>query len=528
MNLKFYRIIGNVLTEGIEKSYKAGLASIVKLNKKEILRLKDDDEPEMFKINYTGTDKELLEYFKTEAFEVAAVSSKELEDKLKKLAADIMEGNHPLAKGEKNIKNIWTAEAQNLIGDYVPVKDMPPPSQLNTNLQTAMNAAFHGSRYNRLQDPSIKELYPAYQYKTRKDSRVRDEHRALDDKIFYSDDGIWKSIIPPNGWNCRCYYNPLNQDEVNSEKNIIHPITTEEERVNIIREAKIAKNFNKNPAIHKSIYGKWLDDKGEALGIFTIMKKTFKENLKPDNYFKDKKALEIFLDENTAPFRYIEPTLENWVKEVPENKLIVLGYTAYFNNKLKIKDREGTFTTFEKLIEKGKDDGRHLLMGLIKPTLSNPLIVIKDHDALIFVKSFKTETGRIDYNSIAYEKGDLLEIVSNYGRDKLEKLFQKVRDGEVLVFSASSSEKTGFSSRGTSHSQPGGLANLPKLESFDHNYNELWSMTAFKGRMNNLEANYIYYLPDGVKVIKKVDNEFKKPIYRDYSELDNYRIGVPL
>lgn len=528
MNLEFYRIIGSILTEGIEKSYKAGLASIVKLNKKEILRLKDDDEPEMFKINYTGTDKELLEYFKTEAFEVAAVSSKELEDKLKKLAADIIEGNHPLAKGENNIKNIWTAEAQNIIADYIPIQNMPSPAYLNTNLQTAMNAAYHGSRYKRLQDPSIKGLYPAYQYKTRKDARVRDEHRALDDKIFYSDDEIWKSIIPPNGWNCRCYYDPLNQDEVNSDKNIIHPITTEEERVYIIRDARIAKNFNKNPAIHKSIYGEWLDDKGKALGIYELMKKSFKERRSFEVVFKDKKDLEKYLENNTVPFRYVKPTIDNWDIEFKDNKIVIMGFEGYFNNKLKIKDKDGTYTTFEKIIELGKKDGRDELIGLIKPTLQDPLLIIRnERGALVFIKSFKNEDKRIDFCSITYDKGDLLEIVSTYRRE-LSDIFNELKKGEVLYFYSVALKSSGKLSRNTSPPLPGFFGSETKIESKDKNYNELWSMTAFKGRMNNLEANYIYYLPDGIKVIKKKNNEMKKPIFKDYSELDNYRIGVPL
>lgn len=526
MNLEFYRIIGNILTEGIEKSYKAGLASVVKLNKKEILRLKDNEEPELFKINYTGTDKELLEYFKTEAFEIAAVSSEELEEKLKKLAVDIIEGNHPLAKGEKDIKELWIAEAQNLIGEYVPVADMPPPSYLNTNLQTAMNSAYHGSRFNRLQDPSIKGLYPAYQYKTRKDAKVREEHRALDDKIFYADDEIWKSILPPNGWNCRCYYDPLSQDEVNIDSNVVEPITSPEERIRIIKEARIAKNFNNNSVIHRSIYGAWLDEKGKALGIFESIKAAYKNSISTEVLFKDKSQLNRLLDYNVEPFRYIEPTQENWDKEFMENKIKVFGIDAYFKNDLKIKDREGTFTCFEKIIELGKKDGRHNYIGLIKPTLERPLMIIKnERGALVFVKSFSKDDKRVDYCSITFDKGDLLEIVSAH-RKHVRDLLNELTKGEVLYFYAFASKSPGRLSRNTYPPMPVFNEFNSKLQFGTNNFNEVWSNTAFKNGVNNIKVQCITYRPDGFEIIKIKNGKESKPFTKDYSELDAYREGV--
>ncbi len=243
--------------------------------------------------------------------------------------------------------------------------------------------------------------------------------------------------------------------------------------------------------------------------------------------FKDKSELNSFLEKNSASFRYIEPTQENWDKEFPGNKLKIFDEDASFKNNLKIEGRKGVFTSFEKLIEKGKIDERHLLMGLIKPTLQNPSIVVRKKNVLIFIKSFKHENGRVDYNSIAYEKGDLLEIVSNYRRDKLQKLYERVSDGEVLVFLASSSEKTGFSSRGTSHAQPEGLTNPTKLKQSIENYNETWSKTFFKNGNNSIETNKISYKAYGFE-ITTIRNGASKIFVKDYSELDNFREGVLL
>ena len=42
------------------------------------------------------------------------------------------------------------------------------------------------------------------QYRTAGDSRVRDEHAALNGTTLPPSDPFWKQYLPPNGWNCRC------------------------------------------------------------------------------------------------------------------------------------------------------------------------------------------------------------------------------------------------------------------------------------------------------------------------------------
>lgn len=42
------------------------------------------------------------------------------------------------------------------------------------------------------------------QYRTAKDDRVRETHRALHGTTLPLSDTFWDSFLPPNGWNCRC------------------------------------------------------------------------------------------------------------------------------------------------------------------------------------------------------------------------------------------------------------------------------------------------------------------------------------
>jgi SPP1 gp7 family putative phage head morphogenesis protein len=319
MKIEFYKIIGDTLEKGIERSYRKGLAAVVALNKKEILRLADT--PEMFKINYTGIDKIALQNFKVEAFTVAGVMNYELEEKLKTLAADLQEGKHPLAQGESDIKKVWADEAQNILADYIPVADMPPPHYLNTNLRTAMQSSFHAAQYIRLQDESVRDLYPAYQYKTVADNRVRDSHMKLHDRIWRNDDPVWNTIYPPNGFNCRCYVKPLNVDEMNNSA--VEPATSTDAQLNqIIKDGEIDKEFNRNPGQVKSIWGKWLDTKFKDVNYNKKFEEMFKHELKT-NKPTAKKVSDVTIKDGHDKASEIKDVLNNanevWGKTFKSN-----------------------------------------------------------------------------------------------------------------------------------------------------------------------------------------------------------------
>mgnify|MGYP000891297124 CR=1 FL=1 len=42
------------------------------------------------------------------------------------------------------------------------------------------------------------------QYRTVQDNRVRPEHAKLDEMVWSKGDPAWRSVAPPNGWQCRC------------------------------------------------------------------------------------------------------------------------------------------------------------------------------------------------------------------------------------------------------------------------------------------------------------------------------------
>lgn len=255
-----YDEISTKLSTAVSKGYKGGITAIVKLNKKTILKLAEPNP--LFEISFTDIDKKLIEAFKREAFQVAGVLEFECEEKLKAMLVSILNGTHPyLVKNpESDIKSLWQDEAYNILADYIEVPDMPPPAYLNTNLKTAVDSAYYASQWERVQE--VKDIYIAIEYMTREDSHVRKDHEKLDRMIFYTSDPIWNIIWFPNGWGCRCYPNYLTREELASkDQSKILQLEDSARREEIIKIAHIDKNFARNAAQKKSIWGKWLNQK---------------------------------------------------------------------------------------------------------------------------------------------------------------------------------------------------------------------------------------------------------------------------
>jgi SPP1 gp7 family putative phage head morphogenesis protein len=78
-------------------------------------------------------------------------------------------------------------------------------SYLRTVYQTNMSTAYMAGRWKQLQsDPGIRALLSVYRYVTMGDMLVRPNHAALDGFTAPESDPAWRTIWPPNGYNCRC------------------------------------------------------------------------------------------------------------------------------------------------------------------------------------------------------------------------------------------------------------------------------------------------------------------------------------
>jgi SPP1 gp7 family putative phage head morphogenesis protein len=82
------------------------------------------------------------------------------------------------------------------------LKDTYNGTWLNTEYQQAVRGSVMGNKWNKMYNR--RDVFPYWIYKTRRDVRVREEHKILDGKKFAFDDLTGQNIFPSNGWNCRC------------------------------------------------------------------------------------------------------------------------------------------------------------------------------------------------------------------------------------------------------------------------------------------------------------------------------------
>ena len=70
--------------------------------------------------------------------------------------------------------------------------------------QTGTTTAYMQRRVQQMRDPAVALALPWWHYRTRRDESVRPNHAALDGFVARYDDPVWKHILPPLGFNCRC------------------------------------------------------------------------------------------------------------------------------------------------------------------------------------------------------------------------------------------------------------------------------------------------------------------------------------
>lgn len=154
------------------------------------------------------------------AFTVAKMTSATLLDDVRKSLDKAMAEGQSFQEWRKDIipklQGVWLGKTYGELWDgMTPAeqagKTPPTPeerdrvikaSRLETIFRTNMFNAYAAGRYRQLKEDA--DIYPYWRYVTAKDSAVRPAHRALEGKVFKSNDPFWSTHYPPNGFNCRC------------------------------------------------------------------------------------------------------------------------------------------------------------------------------------------------------------------------------------------------------------------------------------------------------------------------------------
>lgn len=88
-------------------------------------------------------------------------------------------------------------------------------SRLTTIFRTNMFSSYQAGRYRQLVEDA--EDYPYWRYVTMEDAAVRPMHAALHGKVFRWDDPFWDTHYPPNGFNCRCEVEGLDDFDLEAQ-----------------------------------------------------------------------------------------------------------------------------------------------------------------------------------------------------------------------------------------------------------------------------------------------------------------------
>lgn len=73
---------------------------------------------------------------------------------------------------------------------------------LETEYRTAIGVSQMAAEWKDIEEAAGD--FPALRYVTVGDDAVRDEHAEMDGFVALVNDPVWEYMYPPNGWNCRC------------------------------------------------------------------------------------------------------------------------------------------------------------------------------------------------------------------------------------------------------------------------------------------------------------------------------------
>ena len=251
-------------------------------------------------------------------------------------------------RSEDEFKKLANDRVANLNQNYL-------TTEYNLSIAVGQNSA----AYNRFL--SEKDTVTSYvQYQSAGDSKVRDEHRKLDGKIFNLSDKEAMKLWPPNGHGCRCEMTQYNRTPKEGD---VMSGKTAQEMLNAENAKWSESQFNINRGDLKQVFTKsqfYSDIKGlpNKLNDMTFDKydlnkwESFKQDLNP-----------ISLDKSITP--------DN-VKELfkKDKSGAFMGFKDYYGRKMILTEKNFDFHTKGKYVK--PNENRHQLFPHIKEVLNSP------------------------------------------------------------------------------------------------------------------------------------------------------------
>ena len=132
-----------------------------------------------------------------------------------------------------------------------------------------------------------------------------------------------------------------------------------------------------------------------------------------------KERLMAFLTENAENFRFVPCTWNSFLNE--------------FGTEGECMSPIGTIIVDYDDLEKMQNKFRDKYFGLIKPTLQNPLFIIRHRERDLFVKSFiDKQSNTVIFFSVVKSENGTFELSSNHEK-RLDSLLNKIREGQITL-----------------------------------------------------------------------------------------------
>lgn len=169
--------------------------------------------------------KDAIEFFRQKKL-MSAGAFKRLRDEYKQRAFAIagLNNQHAIASAHEVLaKAIAKGTPQKqVLKDLRAYASTSIPNHAEIVFRTNVIGAYQQGRWKQLKRHSATRPY--WQYVTAGDDRVRDDHQAMNGKVFAVDDEVWNQWYPPCGFACRCTIISLSRRELDREK---LPVETE-------------------------------------------------------------------------------------------------------------------------------------------------------------------------------------------------------------------------------------------------------------------------------------------------------------
>jgi len=247
---------------------------------------------------------------------------------------------------------------------------------------TNMATAYAAGRESQMRDPAMKDIWQYARYRSMMDGRERLEHAAWNNIVLPINDPWWSTHTPPNGWNCRCWIEPVSATELE-----------------ILREegARLKEELHLNPNNVRGIDEGWDHNVGEAnFGILRREGKQWATENQRGLWSGTPEPLNLQAIDEKRLYSLQKPTSVAEFKDTLDKALATKDGVAAFSKNLGGNTYSYVVDT-ERLVEHLQNDpSRSRFANMIAETIKDPQEI-----RAVFLKS---NTGRVAIRHRFYSK----------------------------------------------------------------------------------------------------------------------------